>query len=162
MISTIISAAVLLYGGYLVLIWIVMFISIIVCVFSGKWEGLGELFGLFLYFNGSIDFGLTLGVFIFGNLLNFMTEGQFAIQIFNPNKIGLILLISSVTFYIAGKILMRENKEKDEKLINITDNETITIKDLVGGWYCWDRMDNKTKNKYIREYRKTGTVTLLK
>ena len=115
MISTIISVVVFLYCGYLALIWVIMFISLIIGVFSGDWEEFGKLFGLFLYFNGSIGFGLTLGVFIFGNLLNFMTEGQFAIQIINPNKVGIILLVSSVTFYLTGKILMREKEEEKQK-----------------------------------------------
>lgn len=115
MISTIISVVVFLYCGYLALIWVIMFISLIIGVFSGDWEEFGKLFGLFLYFNGSIGFGLTLGVFIFGNLLNFMTEGQFAIQIINPNKAGIILLVSSVTFYLTGKILMREKEEEKQK-----------------------------------------------
>jgi hypothetical protein len=92
-----------------------MFISLIIGVFSGDREEFGKLFGLFLYFNGSLGFGLTLGVFIFGNLLNFMTEGQFAIQIINPNKAGIILLVSSVTFYLTGKVLMREKEEEKQK-----------------------------------------------
>ncbi len=115
MISTIISVVVLLYCGYLALIWVIMFISLIIGVFSGDREEFGKLFGLFLYFNGSLGFGLTLGVFIFGNLLNFMTEGQFAIQIINPNKAGIILLVSSVTFYLTGKVLMREKEEEKQK-----------------------------------------------
>lgn len=115
MISTIISVVVLLYCGYLALIWIIMFISLIIGVFSGDREEFGKLFGLFLYFNGSLGFGLTLGVFIFGNLLNFMTEGQFAIQIINTNKVGIILLVSSVTFYLTGKVLMREKEEEKQK-----------------------------------------------
>lgn len=115
MISTIISVVVLLYCGYLALIWVIMFISLIIGVFIGDWQELGKLFGLFLYFNGSIGFGLTLGVFIFGNLLNFMTEGQFAIQIINPNKVGIILLVSSVTFYLTGKVLMKEKEEEKQK-----------------------------------------------
>lgn len=158
MISAIISVILFLYYGYLALIWIVMFIFIIIGLFSSNKEGLGELIGMFLYFNGSIVFGLALGILIFGNLLNLMTEGQFAIQIFDPNKIGLILLISSVTSYIVGKVLMNRQKENHENLIEITEKEEIKIKDMVGGWCNWDRMDNKTKNKYIREYRKTGTV----
>jgi hypothetical protein len=115
MISTIISVVVLLYCGYLALIWVIMFISLIIGVFSGDREEFGKLFGLFLYFNGSLGFGLTLGVFIFGNLLNFMTEGQFAIQIINTNKVGIILLVSSVTFYLTGKVLMREKEEEKQK-----------------------------------------------
>ena len=162
MISKIISLVVFAYCAYLALIWVSMFISLIIgsfsAVFSGKWEGIGELFGLFLYFNGSLGFGFTAGIFVFGNLLNWMTQGQFAIQIINPNKLGIIFLVISVTLYITGKILMREKEEKDEKLINIPENEEIKIKDMVGGWCNWDRMDNETKNKYIREYRKTGTV----
>ena len=115
MISTIISVVVLLYCGYLALIWVIMFISLIIGVFSGDWKEFGKLFGLFLYFNGSIGFGLTLGVFIFGTLLNFMTEGQFAIQVINPNKAGIILLVSSVTFYLTGKVLIREKEEETQK-----------------------------------------------
>lgn len=115
MISTIISAAIFLYCGYLALIWLIMFISLVIYLFTGNWKELGKLFGLFLYFNGSIGFGLTLGVFIFGNLLNFMTEGQFAIQIINPNKVGIILLVSSVTFYLTGKVLMKEKEEEKQK-----------------------------------------------
>ena len=166
MISTIISVVVFAYCAYLALIWASMFISLIIgsfsAIFSGKWKGFLELLGLFLYFNGSLGFGFTIGVFIFGNLLNWMTEGQFAIQIINPNKLGIIFLVVSVTFYIIGKILMREKEEKDEKLINIPENEEIKIKDLVGGWLYWNRMNNKTKNQYIKEYRKTGTIVLSK
>lgn len=122
MISTIISVVVLLYCGYLALIWVIMFISLIIGVFSGDWKEVGKLFGLFLYFNGSIGFGLTLGVFIFGNLLNFMTEGQFAIQIINPNKVGIILLVSSVTFYLTCKVFMREKEEEKQ------NNKYVTLK----------------------------------
>jgi len=122
MLSTIISSVVLLYCGYLVLIWVIMFIALIISVFSGDWKEFGKLFGLFLYFNGSIGFGLTIGVFIFGNLLNFMTEGQFAIQIINPNKVGIILLVSSVTFYLTGKVFMREKEEEKQ------NNKYVTLK----------------------------------
>ncbi len=115
MISTIISAAIFLYCGYLALIWLIMFISLVIYLFTGNWKELGKLFGLFLYFNGSLGFGFTLGVFIFGNLLNWLMEGQFAIQIFDPNKVGIILLVISVTFYIVGKVLMRDKEEEKRK-----------------------------------------------
>jgi hypothetical protein len=111
MISTIISAAIFLYCGYLALIWLIMFISLIIYLFTGDWKEFGKIFCLFLYFNGSLGFGFTIGIFIFGNLLNWLTEGQFAIQIFNPNKVGTILLVSSVTFYIVGKVLMKDKGE---------------------------------------------------
>jgi len=79
----------------------------------------------------------------------------------------LIAIISAIIVFISYEMMKKcdidyeqeeEIEEKDEDLIDIASEENIKIKDLVGGWYYWDRMDNRTKNKYIKQYKATGKI----
>lgn len=77
---------------------------------------------------------------------------------------GFGAIVSVIMGFISFKVMKATDvgckKDEEEDLTFITEKEEEEIKDLVGGWYYWDRMDNKTKNEYIYEYRTTGTIKI--
>ena len=128
MISTIITLALV---GYIGLFFVTFLFGIALDIYMGDWRGLLRDSGFFLVFNSWLMIGFSIGMFIFGNLLNFLTEGNFAIQIFNPNKAGVILLVICISFNLIGKALMgKEGKRllgKEEK-VEIEKHKYVTLK----------------------------------
>ncbi len=116
--------------GYIALMFLGAIFSIIFSAWLGDWKGCIRGFGFFLYLNGGLGFGLGIGMFTIVNLLNWMMQGQFAIQVFNPNKWGFIFLTIGIVFYFLGKELMRdkEMEEKRKELYGQTEHKYVTLK----------------------------------
>lgn len=111
MITTIIGVAII---GYIGFIFFFIMLGFAIDVFTGNWELFRKDFGYFVYVNGGLGIGLGIGMFTFINLLNWMTQGYFAINMFDPNKWGFIFLVIGFIFFFIGKAIMSE-KEKEEK-----------------------------------------------
>ena len=127
MITAIIGVAAV---GYVVFMLLGATISIIFSACTGDWKGSVKDFGYFVYLNGGLGIGLGIGMFTFINLLNWMTKGYFAINMFNPNKWGFIFLIIGVIFYFVGKAMMRdkEMEEKRKELYGQAEHKYVTLK----------------------------------
>lgn len=110
MITTIIGVAII---GYIGFIFFFIMLGLAIDVFTGNWELFRKDFGYFVYINGALGIGLGIGMFTFINLLNWMTQGYFAINMFDPNKWGIIFLAIGIVFFFVGKAIMSE-KEKEE------------------------------------------------
>lgn len=98
--------------GYIALMFLGAMFSIIFSAWLGDWKGCIRDFGFFLYLNGGLGIGLGIGMFTVINLLNWMTEGYFAINMFNPNKWGAIFLAFGIVFLFVGKELKRDKEEE--------------------------------------------------
>lgn len=100
--------------GVIVAVFLIMALSIAYGIFTGNWEFFSKDFGWFLFINSGFALGFSIGAFTIGNILNFMTDGYFAINICNPNKAGIILLAICMVFGIIGKTLMDKGEEKQK------------------------------------------------
>ena len=99
--------------GYIAVIFGVVILSLIISIWTKDWDMFIKDLGAFIVLNAALAFGLAIGTFIFGNLLNWMMEGQFTIQVFDSNKVGFILLAISFVMYIVGSPL--KNRNNDDK-----------------------------------------------
>lgn len=100
---------------YLAIFFFMFAFSFIMTIYTGDWKEFVKTLGVFFLFNSWIVLGLSIGTFIFGNILNFMMQGEFVAQVFNPNVVGTILFMVYVAFQIFGKMLMG----KGRKIYNI-------------------------------------------
>ena len=98
--------------GYIGFIFFFIMLGLAIDVFTGNWELFRKDFGYFVYINGALGIGLGVGMFTFVNLLNWMTQGYFAINMFDPNKWGFIFLATGIVFFFAGKAIMRDKEEE--------------------------------------------------
>ena len=97
--------------GYAAIILGVAVVSMIINIWLKDWDGFIKDLGTFIVLNAALAFGLSIGTFIFGNLLNLAVGGQ----LLNFNKIGIVLLIASVVLYIVGSPLQNKDKALDKK-----------------------------------------------
>ena len=112
MITTIIGVAII---GYIGFIFFFIVLGLAIDVFTGNWELFRKDFGYFVYINGALGIGLGIGMFTFINLLNWMTQGYFAINMFDPNKWGIIFLAIGIVFFFVGKAIMSEKETEETK-----------------------------------------------
>lgn len=109
MISTIISAV---FAGYLGVIYLGFVFGFMVEAYMGDWKGLWEDFGMFLLFNSWVLIGIVIGLFTIGNIFNWFIE--WGLKGFaNPNVLGLIGLVSCISFNIMGKSIVGKEKVKE-------------------------------------------------
>lgn len=127
MITTIIGVVVI---GYIALMLLGAIFSIGFSIWMGDWKGCVRDFGYFIYLNGGLAIGLGIGMFTIVNLLNWMTEGYFAINMFNPNKWGIIFLAIGIVFHFVGKEMKRdrEMEEKRKELYGQAEHKYVTLK----------------------------------
>lgn len=107
MITGIIGIAVV---GYIGFIFLIIGFGLIADMITGNWDLFKRDFGYFVYLNGGLGIGLGIGMFTFVNLLNWMMQGQFAIQVFDPNKWGIIFLTLGIVFFFVGKAMWQEKE----------------------------------------------------
>lgn len=107
MITGIIGIAVV---GYIGFIFLIIGFGLIADMITGNWDLFKRDFGYFVYLNGGLGIGLGIGMFTFVNLLNWMTQGYFAINMFDPNKWGIIFLTSGIVFFFVGKAMWQEKE----------------------------------------------------
>lgn len=107
MIITIIGAVAV---GYVALMLLGAIVSIVFSIWMGDWKGCIRDFGFFVYLNSGVGFGGAAGIFVVGNILDFLMEGQFRVQIFEPNKIALIFLVFGIVCFFVGKELKRDRE----------------------------------------------------
>ena len=128
MITGIIGIAVV---GYIGFIFLIIGLGLIVDIVTGNWELFRQDFGYFVYLNGGLGIGLGIGMFTFVNLLNWMTQGYFAINMFDPNKWGFIFLTIGIVFYFAGKAMMKEQeiekKQETHKYVTLKSGKRVQI-----------------------------------
>lgn len=171
MISTILGAGAVFGGTYGIIFIIFLAIGLWKYGYEEKgfWRALREVGTLFFCITMILAalIAIMMGGFAFFHwvcIILAKTEQSFIVN-------GIFFTMLAIVFGFIGFVsyeLMKacdidykkeekEEKEKqkiqNEKLLYITKQEEENIKDLVGGWYYWDRMDNHTKNKYIKEYR---------
>jgi len=115
--------------GYIGLIFLAIGFSFAMAILTGDWELFSKDFGWFLYMNGGLFFGFSVGMFIFGNIVNWFVE--WGLQGYsNPNFVGMILLIVSIVLYTIGKIMMKEHKEteiKKDRYVTLKSGKRIKV-----------------------------------
>jgi hypothetical protein len=128
MVTGIIGIAVV---GYIGFIFLIIGLGLIADMITGNWELFRQDFGYFVYLNGGLGIGLGIGMFTFVNLLNWMTQGYFAINMFDPNKWGFIFLTIGIIFYFAGKAMMKEQeiekKQETHKYVTLKSGKRVQI-----------------------------------
>lgn len=114
--------------GYVVLMLLGAIFSIGFSIWLGDWKGCVRDFGFFVYLNGGLGIGLGIGMFTVVNLLNWMTEGYFAINMFNPNKWGFIFLAIGIVFYFIGKEMKRDREMEKKEIYGQAEHKYVTLK----------------------------------
>ena len=127
MFSTIITLALV---GYLGMFFVGFLLGFIIDICTGDWKGLVRDFGFFLVFNSWVLIGIVVGMFTIGNIFNWFIEWRLT-GLANPNVLGLIGIVTCISFNLIGKVLMgKEGRRllgKEEKK-EIEEHKYITLK----------------------------------